>query len=76
MKVASAGTNFQIQARHCFEIVIEDIGPGFDDNFERGVLAKEIGRQHFDRGLGRRGANGADGRGELRGACRYCRMFR
>src|ERR1700681_2095356 len=41
--------------------------PGGDDH-HGAVLAKEIGRQHFDCGRGAARADGADGRSEVRGS--------
>jgi len=60
MKIARAGTNGQIFRGHRLQIVIEDVRPGGDHHLQRPVLAQEIGRQHFDCGLRRRGADGAD----------------
>ena len=67
MEVARARADAQIERRHGFEIVIEDVGPGFDDLLERAILAQEIGRQHFDR---RRRRGAADGADDLRKMCR------
>ena len=51
MEVARARPDLQIEAGNGFEVVIEDVGRGGDHDFEGAVLAQEIGREDFDRGL-------------------------
>lgn len=49
MEVARAGTDRQITRRHGFEVVVEHVGLGRDDDFEGARLAQEVRRQDFDR---------------------------
>jgi hypothetical protein len=37
-----------LKARHCFDVVIEDIRPTLEDEIERGSLTTAVGNQHFD----------------------------
>ena len=67
MEVAGTWPDLEIEARHGFEIVVEDVGPRLDDDFQRAVLLEEIRCQHLDGGQGRCGADGADGAGKMRG---------
>ena len=50
VEVAGARPHRQIVRRHGFEIVVEDVGLGRDDDLQRAVLAQEVGRQDLDRG--------------------------
>ena len=65
MEIARAWPDRQIKRRDGFQIVIEHIGLCFDHNFQRALLAQEIGRKHLDRGLRAALADGADGVGEM-----------
>ena len=67
-EIARARPHRQVVRRHGFEIVVEDVGPRRDDDLRGAVLAQEIRRQHFDRGRRAARADGADHRGEMRGA--------
>jgi hypothetical protein len=55
MEIARAGTDLEIEPRHGLEVVVEDIGPGFNNLLQRTVLPQEIRGQNFDGG-GRRAA--------------------
>ena len=65
MEIARARPHGEILRRHGFEIVVEHVGLGGDDDFERAVLAQEIRRQDFDGGPRRVRADGADGLREM-----------
>ena len=58
VEIARAGPDRQIEPRHGFEIVVEDVGLAAITVSSGAVLAQEIRRQHFD---GRAGARRADG---------------
>ena len=60
-------SHLTIESRDRFGVVIKDIGRRCDQLFDRTVLADEIGREHFDGGLGRGPHCGHTG-GEVRGA--------
>ena len=68
MEVAGAGADRGIEPRHRLEIVVEDVGPGFDDGLDRARLAHEVGGQDLDGG--RRGgvADRPDDGREMAGA--------
>ena len=68
MEIARARTHAEIARRHGLQIVVEDVGLGRDHDFERAVLAQEIGRQDLDRGGRASRADGADGLREMLGA--------
>ena len=65
MEVARTRPDLEIEAGHCFEIVVEDVGLRLDDDFERAILLQEVRRQHLDGGGGRRLADFGDGAGEV-----------
>ena len=67
-EIARAGPHLGVEPRHRFEIVVEDVGPGRDDDLDRAVLAQEIGDQHLDRGRRRGGADRRNRPGEMAGA--------
>ena len=68
VEIARARPHREIERRHGFEIVVEDVGPRRDHHFERAVLAQEIRRQDFDRGRRAARADGADDLREMLGA--------
>src|SRR5271154_1620070 len=41
-----------LQAGYCFEVMIEDLGRGGEDDVDQLAAAVEIGREHFDGGTG------------------------
>ena len=65
VEIARAGPNRQIIGRHRFQIVVEDVRPGRDDDFQCAILAQEIRRQDFDRSLRRGAADRMDDVGEM-----------
>ena len=60
MEITGARTHRYIERWYCFQIVIEHIGLGLNDQFKRSILAQEVGRQHLNRGLRATRTNGAD----------------
>ena len=65
VEVARAWADGQIKPWHGFQIVIENIGLGADDNFQRAIFAQEVGGQNFHRRAGRRLANSINRVGEM-----------
>ena len=68
MKIARPRPHVEISRRHGFQIVVEHIGFCRDDDFERAVLAKEVGRQNLDGGIRASRADGSDGLRKMFGA--------
>jgi len=68
MEISRARPYFGVKTRHGFEIVVENVGPGRDDGFERSLLAQKIGGQHLDGRARGSGADRRNGSGELSGA--------
>ncbi len=68
MEVARARPHREIARRHGLQIVVEHIGLGFGDHFERAFLAQEIRGQDFDRGGRAARADGTDNLREMFGA--------
>jgi hypothetical protein len=57
MVIAGAGADLQIEPRHGFQIVVEDVRAGVDDHVLGPVLAQEVRGQDFDRRARRGGAD-------------------
>ena len=64
-EITRARPNFQILARHRFEIVIEHVGLRRDHDLKRTRLAQEIRRKNFNRRARRLRADRADGAREV-----------
>src|SRR5690606_4946747 len=67
VEIAGAGTDREVFRRHGFEIVVEDVGLGGDDDLKRAFLAQEVRRQDLDGGARVAGADGEDHVGEMPG---------
>jgi len=68
VEVSGAWTDGEIVARYGFHVVVEHIGFGGDDALQCPRLLQEIGRQDFDGGLRRSGADRPDHLLEMFGA--------
>jgi hypothetical protein len=51
LEIAGTGAHGRIEARHGFQIVVEDIGLGFHHCLDRAFLAKKVRCQYLDRGV-------------------------
>ena len=68
MEIARARPHREIARRHGFQIVVEHVGLGLRDHFQRAFLAQEVRRQDFDRRGRAARTDGADGLRKMLGA--------
>jgi len=64
-KIEGAGIDglrpdLRIEARHGFQIVVEDVRTGRKDSLQAGCIPPEVGDEDLDAGRGEPGAQGAD----------------
>ena len=66
--VARLRPHLRVQARDGLEVVVEHVGAGGEHGAQRRFVAAQVGDEHLDGRVRHRGANGGDGRRELRRA--------
>ena len=62
--VARAGADHAIEARHGLGVVVQDFGPGVDDDADGFAVALEVGDEDFNAAAGSLAANFVDDHGE------------
>src|ERR1700704_883885 len=68
MEVPRAWAYRQIERWHSFQIVVEDVRLGVNDDFQCAVLAQKVGRQDLDGRLGTTLADRPNGVGKMAGS--------
>ena len=66
--VARLRPHLRVQARDGLEVVVQHVGAGGEDGAQRRFVAAQVRDEHLDGRRRRRGADGGDGRRELRRA--------